>query len=144
MFFISTVNPSRERGGLEINSVWGVWSLFWSSDSDTRVRYYYVPLRLFVKGVFVAHALAPFWHPRIYSTTFRFRVTPVFVRGPVYRVRRVAEGTRLLDFQITTRTLLGKFYYSTEQSSSCNFHLFCQNHSNIQKMEKQYFDDDLM
>ena len=44
------------------------------------------------------------------------------------RPQRVPQGTRLLDFQITTRTLLGKFYYSTEQSSSCNFHLFCQNH----------------
>ena len=30
------------------------------------------------------------------------------------RAWRVPEGTRLLDFQITTRTLLEKFYYSIE------------------------------
>ena len=36
------------------------------------------------------------------------------VTDAVGRPQRVPEGTRLLDFQITTRTLLGKFYYSTE------------------------------
>ena len=32
----------------------------------------------------------------------------------ISRPQRVPEGTRLLNFQITTRTLLEKFYYSTE------------------------------
>ena len=35
----------------------------------------------------------------------------IFIRG---RPQQVTEGTRLLDFQITTRTLFEKFYFSTE------------------------------
>ena len=44
----------------------------------------------------------------------------------ITRPQRVPEGTRLLDFQMTNRTLIGNFYYSTEQSSRNNLHIFAE------------------
>ena len=79
---------------------------------------------------------APFvMHPIAFCCTSLFRFdfhggwkAEAYLRGSwphsAGRPQRVPEGTRLLDFQITTCTLLENFYYSTEYPSSNNVHLF--------------------
>ena len=47
------------------------------------------------------------------SKMFRWQLW-LLVFSPVARPWRVPEGTRLLNFQVTTRTLPEKFYYSSE------------------------------
>ena len=85
-FFLLTTLPGRGRNMVRVKKCYFFFGLKIRISAQKSV--FDMGPRFLSMRRLCASALAPFRHLRIYCATFRFRVTPVFVWGPVRRAKK--------------------------------------------------------
>ena len=79
---------SAESRGMAPSAFFGLFFCPKNPDFCPKIRFFIWDRVFLAQGRAYPSAWGPLWHLRIYCATFRFRVTPVFVRGPVRRAKK--------------------------------------------------------